>query len=328
MSKQNKISIVISAYNEEAKIRNCLQSCKWADEIIFVDNSSTDNTVNIARQFTQKIFTQKNDPFNIDLQKNFGIGKAKGDWILVLDADEIITPELKNEIFATINITPPVQEDLKYPTPLIKGAGGISPEGIIHGFFIPRKNIIFGKWIQHSGWYPDYQLRLFRSGSGKYEKKHVHEPLNIIGKTAKLNEPLIHYNYETVSQFLYKHLQIYAPNEAEELLRKGFIFDWRGAVRLPMSEFLSRYFAREGYKDGFHGLILALLMGVYHLTIFAYLWEKKKFLNFENENIVADLEEELSKSKKEINYWINKRKIEQEKNTLKKITLKIKKKIF
>lgn len=317
MNKQSKISIVISAYNEEKKLTKCLESCMWADEIIFVDNSSTDDTLKIAKQFTQKIYTQKNDPFNIDLQKNLGIEKVHGDWTLVIDADEVITMELKEEILNTINSFPP----------LLKGAGGISSEGNISGFLIPRKNIIFGKWIRHSGWYPDYQLRLFRTGSGKYEKKHVHEPLNIIGKTAKLNETLLHYNYETISQFLYKHLQIYAPNEAEDLLRKGYNFDWRGIIRMPMSEFLNRYFARDGYKDGFHGLILAILMGVYHLSIFAYLWEKKKFSDPENDNIIGGFEEELSKSKKEINYWMNKIKIDQERNSFKKFTIKIKNKL-
>lgn len=315
MNKQISLSVVISAFNEEKKIRNCLESVKWADEIIFIDNDSSDRTSEIAKEFTKKIYTQKNDPFNIDLQKNLGIEKASGNWILVLDADEIITSELKNEIIKNIN-TPP----------FIKGVRGISSDEFVSGFMIPRKNIIFGKWIQHSGWYPDYQLRLFRNGKGKYEKKHVHEPLRIQGRLEKLNEPLVHYNYEAVSQFLYKHLLIYAPNEAEELLRKGYVFDWKAAIRLPMSEFLSRYFAREGYRDGLHGLVLALLMSAYHLSIFAYIWEKKNFMENIDENINKGLDEELKKSKKEFNYWNNTIKIQEEKNSLKKFTLKIQKK--
>ncbi len=304
MTKKNTISVVISAFNEEKKIRNCLDSVKWADEIIFVDNCSTDNTKEIAREYTKKIFVQKNDPYNIDLQKNLGIEKATGNWILVLDADEVVTPELEKEIKNTLE-----------------------NQSSIDGFMIPRKNIIFGKWIQHSGWYPDYQPRLFRNGKGRYEKSHVHEPLIIQGEIKKLYEPLIHYNYETVSQFLYKHLELYAPNEAEELLRKGYIFDWKGIIRMPMSEFLSRYFAREGYRDGFHGLVLSLLMAVYHLAIFVYIWEKKKFVEMEEENIIYGLEAEIKKSKKEISYWFNTRSIEQEKNLFKKATIKIKKKL-
>ena len=305
MNKYNSLSVAISAFNEERKIRKCLESVKWADEIIFVDNSSNDNTLEIAKEYTKKIFTQKNDPFNIDLQKNLGIEKATCDWILVLDADEVVTSELKQEIKSQISTF----------------------NSQFSGFMIPRKNIIFNKWIEHSGWYPDYQLRLFRNGRGKYENKHVHEPLSVRGKLGKFNEPFIHYNYETVYQFLYKHLCVYAPNEAEDLLRKGYVFDWKGAIRLPMSEFLSRYFAREGYKDGFHGLILALLMGVYHLSIFAYLWEKKKFIDIKDENITHGLEEELKKSRKEFNYWYSSKSLETEKNLFKKTTIKIKRKL-
>jgi (heptosyl)LPS beta-1,4-glucosyltransferase len=298
-----KLSIVISAYNEQKKIRTCLESVKFADEIVFVDNSSTDKTVKIAKEYTKKIFIQPNEPTKIDLQKNLGIAKATGDWIFVLDADEQITPALAHEL-----------------KELMKS----DPTGI-NGFWIPRKNIIFDKWIQHSGWYPDHQLRLFRRGKGKYEKAHYHEPIAVSGETEKLSEHIMHNNFEHMGQFLYKSLQVYAPNEAEELLRKGYIFNYRDAIRLPVKEFLSRYFAREGYKDGFHGLMLALLMAVYHFTIFAYLWEKKKFLD--EENAAHDFDEEVKESGKEIAFWINKRKIDEEKMLLKKFGMKLKRKL-
>ena len=116
-----KLSIVISAYNEQRKIRACLDSVKFADEIIFVDNSSTDKTPKIAREYTKKVYTQPNAPTKIDLQKNLGIAKATGDWIFVLDADEQITPELTREL---------------------KNLLKTDPVGI-NGFWIPRKNIIF-----------------------------------------------------------------------------------------------------------------------------------------------------------------------------------------
>jgi len=311
MIEKNKISVVISAFNEDKKIEKCLKSIKdFADEIIFVDNGSTDDTVKIASKFTDKIFIQKNDPFNIDIQKNKGIKNASMEWVLVLDADEVLSDDLKKEI----NI-------------ILKKSFEISDPIPIDGYMIPRKNIIFGKWISHTGWYPDYQLRLFRNGLGLYDKKHVHEPLNVRGKIEKLNEHIIHYNYETVSQFLYKHFQLYAPNEAEELLKRGYKFDWKGAVRMPMSEFLSRYFARQGYKDGFHGLILSLLMGFYHLSIFIYLWEKEKFKEIKEENIILGLEEEIKKTGKEFNYWLNTGKLEEEKSMLRRTTLKLKRKL-
>ena len=119
---------------------------------------------------------------------------------------------------------------------------------------------------------------------------------------------------------------MYAPNEAEELLRKGYVFSYRDAIRLPIREFLSRYFAREGYKDGFHGLMLSLLMGVYHFIIFTYIWEKKKFIDEEKASM-RDFEDVISESGKELAYWINKGKIENEKTALKKFGLKIKRKL-
>lgn len=299
-----KVSVVISAYNEQKKIRACLESAKFADEIVFVDNSSTDKTAKIAREFTKTIYTQPNDPTNIDLQKNLGIKKATGDWIIVLDADEQISPELAEEI---------------------KGLLKNDPEGI-NGFWIPRKNIIFDKWIQHSGWYPDYQLRLFRKGKGRYEKAHYHEPIAVVGETAKLSKQLLHYNYERVGQVLYRNLQVYAPNEAEELIRKGYTFNPRDAVRLPIQEFLSRYFAREGYKDGFHGLMLAVFMAIYHFVIFAYIWEKQKFTDGGGASAEA-FEDELKESTKEIKYWVKKRQIDSEKQVLKKFGLKVKRKL-
>lgn len=309
MNSKN-LSVVISALNEENKIAKCLDSVKnLAEEIILVDNGSIDNTVKIALQYTKKIYSQVNDVYNIDLQKNLGIEKATSKWILVLDADEIVSDDLAMEIKQKLLDDSLYKEDSQ-----------------VVGYEIPRKNIIFGKWIKHSGWYPDYQLRLFRNGKGKYEKKHVHEPLSVQGKIDKLTNDLIHYNYETVSQFFYKHFLLYAPNEAEELLNKGYSFDWKGVIRLPMSEFLSRYFAREGYRDGFHGLVLALLMASYHLSIFVYLWEKKKFIEAEKVDIMSGLKEELKKTKKELNYWINTKEINNSKNLLLKTTIKFKRK--
>ena len=138
-----KISVVISAYNEEEKIEKCLNSVLWTDEVIVVDNSSTDTTAEIAKKVGALVFTQPNDPLRIDMQKNTGFKKAKNDWILSIDADEIVSPELKKEI-----------------QNLLKG------RSFKDGYFIPRKNIIFGKQIEYCGWYPDHQLRLFRNGKG------------------------------------------------------------------------------------------------------------------------------------------------------------------
>lgn len=302
----NKISAVITCFNEEKKIKDCLESVEWVDEIILVDNSSKDKTVEIAKKYTKNIFSQENDPESIDLLKNFGFSKASGDWILSLDADERVTPELRKEIESAISNQQPA----------------------INGYFVPRKNIIFGKWIEHTGWYPDFQLRLFKKGKGKFAKKHVHEMLEINGQTQNLNSNLLHYNYENVQQFLNRHINIYAPNEAENILQKGYSFNYLDAIRFPFNEFLSRFFKREGYKDGIHGLVLSLLMAFYHLVIFSLIWEKEKFKELEKENILKTTENEFKKEYKDIGFWFLNEKIKQTSNLFNKFLLKAKRKLL
>ncbi|MBU2632263.1 glycosyltransferase family 2 protein, partial [Patescibacteria group bacterium] len=255
-----KLSVVISVFNEEEKIEECLSSASFADEIILVDNGSSDKTVEKAKKFNVKIYNQENDSLRIDLQKNFGFQKATGDWILSLDADERISKELAEEI----------RQVLK------------SNQSSINGYWIPRKNIIFNKWIKHTGWYPDLQLRLFKKGKGEYIKKAVHKPLEIEGKTGELKNLLIHKRYSSLKEFIDKTINIYAPSEAERLLSEGYSVSVRDAIRFPAQEFISRFFARKGYKDGLHGLVLSILMAFYHFFIFAYLWEKSGFRKQEN----------------------------------------------
>lgn len=300
-----KLSVVIMAFNEEKKLSDCLESIKdFADEIIVVDNNSTDKTVAIAKKYTKKIYNQKNNPKILDLQKNFGFSKASGEWILSLDADEQVTPSLEHQIRAVMT-----EEDNE-----------------IVGYWIPRKNIVFGKWMQHTGWYPDFQLRLFRKGKGKYITKHVHEDLALHGKTDHLTEPLLHQNYETISQFL-KKLVVYAENEADAKLEKGYVYQWTDALEMPINEFISRFFAREGYKDGFHGLMLSLMMSMYHLVVFAHIWEKQKFVEAGSTDMLTDTERVIKKAAKNITYWFVHEKLKQTHSLPKKIVLKLQRKL-
>lgn len=292
-----KLSVVISAFNNEDKIKDCLESVKWADEIVFVDNSSTDKTLDIAKKYTSKVFVKPNNKM-LNINKNFGFSKATGDWILSLDSDERATPSLCDEI--------------KYQISKIKNND-------VNGYWIPRKNIIFGKWMQHTGWYPDHQLRLFRNGKGRFEEKHVHEMVRVEGETAYLKNDIIHYNYDTIMQFLSKMANIYAPNEAEQKIANGYIFNWRDAIRLPIEEFLSRFFAREGYKDGFHGLMLSVLMAFYHFIVFANIWEMQKFNDPTDDKFLDEVKNELDKSHEQIQFWSSKERIKQIKNPFKKI---------
>jgi len=304
----NKVSAVISAFNEEKNIARCLGSLSFADEIVIVDNSSTDKTVEIAKKYTTKIFTQKNNPSEIDLQKNFGFAKATGDWILSIDADEEVSKELAEVIKNILKAKP-------------------SSIANINGFWIPRKNFMFGKWIkENTGWYPDYQLRFFRKGKGKYESQHVHEDLFVEGETEKLKEHIIHHNYDSIEQYV-KKILIYAPNEAEEYLRGDYKFSYFDVIRFPLNDFMAWFFARKGYKDGFHGLVLALMQAFYHFLVFAFIWEKQGFKEYDKEDFLKDTEEEFKRAGKEILFWTTKEKLESLRNPLKRNLQKISNKL-
>ena len=298
MRKKVLLSAVVSVFNGEKELDECLKSLSFADEIIVVNNSSTDNTNDIARKYTDKIFLKVNNPM-LNINKNFGFSKATGEWILYLDADERVTEGLEEEI-----------------------KGTIKEESGADGYWIPRKNIIFGKWIEHTGWYPDHQLRLFRNGKGRFAEKHVHEMVKVNGKIEYLKNNLIHYSYPTIARFLSK-LNIYVTNEAEQLIEGGYQLKWRDALSFPAKEFLSRFFAREGYKDGFHGLILSMLMAFYHLLIIAIVWEKKGFEQIDKENFNEEIKAEAKKYYKDLFFWINNEKLKAIKNPLGRVVHKI-----
>lgn len=291
------LSVVISAYNEEKMLEDCLRSVKdIASEIIVIDNSSTDNTAQIAKKFTQKVFTRENN-LMLNINKNYGISKATKDYILILDADERITDELAKEIKQLL-----------------------SSEVEHEGFSMPRKNIIFGKWIEHTGWYPDRQLRLFENGKGKFAEKHVHEMINIDGSVGELKEAIYHINYTSISQFLDKMIRVYTISEAENLLKSGYTPKASDAIVHPSREFLKRFFAEKGYKDGSHGFYLSLLMAFYHLIVFLRVWEAKSYPD--EKNVLRAFVNANKDFSKENRYWINFVKNDNEKNVIKKITRK------
>lgn len=313
----NKLSVVISAFNEEKKIEDCLKSVSdLADEIIFVDNTSTDKTLDIAKKYSPKVFTRKNN-LMLNINKNFGFTKATGEWILNLDADERVTPKLAKEIKGAIIDT---SGDSSQAAP--------QNDNVINGYWIPRKNIIFGKWIRSEMWWPDYQLRLFRKDKGKFPEKHVHEKIKVEGETSKLSHPLIHENYTSVSQFLYKMDKIYTENEVKRIKSSGVNLEWIDAIRLPLNDFLKTFFAQKGYKDGLHGLVLSLLQAFYAEIIFVKIWEKNGFKEENPVNFLFLLQKEVKKLQKEFKYWLLTSAITESRDPLKKLFYRITRKFF
>jgi glycosyltransferase involved in cell wall biosynthesis len=301
---KSTISVVISAYNEGKKLERCLSAITWADEIIVVDNESTDNTKEIAKKYTKKVYSKPNN-LMLNKNKNFGFTKATSSWILNLDADEVVTEELHNEIIKTIEI---YESDMS-----------------IDGFWIARKNIIFGKWITHGFWSPDRQLRLFRRGKGKFPGRYIHEYIKVEGASLELAEPCIHYNYETISQYMTK-LERCTTSEAAEYMADGYVFKWTDAIRFPAQDFIKVYFSQQAYKDGLHGLVLSMLQAFYSFVTFTKLWEKQSFI--EVDVTKKDLQREAKRAQAELIYWRLTAQIAEEKNPLTVLGLRLRRKLI
>ena len=244
-----KISVLIITLNEEINIRRCLDSVKWADEIIVIDSESSDQTVKIAKKYTKKIFVRKWEGFAAT--KNFGIQQTNGEWLLCMDADEELTAEAAEEIRKVIS----------------------SPEA--DGYYIPRKANFLGRWIYHSGWYPGYVLRLIRKKYAHFQETQVHECLNRPEKIARLKNPLLHYTDPNVKHYFTK-LNNYTSLAAEDLFNRGEQIRFVDLVIRPLYIYIKMYMLKAGFLDGFHGFVLAVFSGFYVFVKYAKLWEIQK----------------------------------------------------
>lgn len=279
-----KVSVVINTYNEEENIARCLQSVMWAQEIIVCDMYSEDKTVEIAKKMGAKVVFHKKVDY-VEPVRNFAISKAQGAWILILDPDEEISESLTDRL-KQIALK---MEQIDYVR-------------------IPRKNIIFNKWMKASGWWPDLNVRFFKKGSVKW-KRDIHRPPQVQGVGIDL-EPyekwaIIHHNYQTISQFL-ERMNRYTSVEAEQLTGEGYKFDWKDLLRKPLDEFLSRFFANKGFEDGIHGLALGLLQAFSFLIVYLKVWQLQGFKESTVE--VGEIEEEQKNAGYAMNYWIKQAK--------------------
>ncbi|MEK7127483.1 MAG: glycosyltransferase family 2 protein [Patescibacteria group bacterium] len=282
-----KISVAITSFNEEKNIERCLKSVKdIADEIIIVDEKSTDNTVKIAKKYTDKIFLVDHDPM-FHKHKQLALDKCTNEWILQIDCDEELSPELIEEI-----------NNLDFTAEAYK---------------IPRKSLIFGKWFEHTGWYPDYQVKLVKKGA-YYPCKSLHEDMVVDGEIKILTNDLLHYNYASVEQFI-DRMNKYTTDDAE-FINKPVV--WTDAIKFPVDEFLKRFFFWEGYKDGLHGLVLSLLKAADREIVFAKLWERQGHPELVSGSILKLFYQEVKKSTRDYNYW----KMVIEQNPMKKLILR------
>jgi glycosyltransferase involved in cell wall biosynthesis len=245
-TSMSEISVIVITYNEQKNIRKCLSSIDWADEIVVVDSGSTDDTKRIASEFTRKVLDIKWEGFG--MAKDFARDQATCQWILSLDADEVVTEDLKEEIQRVI----------------------ASPEAV-NGYHIPRRSNFLGRWIEHGGWYPDYVLRLFRKDKARFTHSAVHERVEVDGEKGHLNNALMHHTDPNFDHYLGK-LNRYTSLAAEELFKKGKRAKVWDVIFRPLAVFLKMYLAKRGFLDGFLGFILAVSSAFHVFSKYVKLW--------------------------------------------------------
>ncbi len=226
-----KLSAIIITKNEEANIERCLRSVSWVDEIVIVDTESTDSTLEIARNFDARVYRPEWKGFGP--AKQYALDKATGEWVLSIDADEEVSFTLKNEIRQLLESEPECC-----------------------GYYIPRKTRFLDRWILHSGWYPDYVLRLFKKSSGRFTLALVHEKVEVTGPTGRLHNPLMHYSYPTLEDYMHK-LDHYSTLGAREMFEAGKRFHGYHLIVKPIMAFIKKLIFKKGWRDGWEGFMIA-----------------------------------------------------------------------
>jgi glycosyltransferase involved in cell wall biosynthesis len=249
------LSIAIITKNEAENLPRTLASVRWADEIVIVDSGSTDGTAVIAREFGAEFFTEAWKGFGA--QKNSAIAKCTSDWILALDADEEVSPQLAEEIRALLTGHP--QSD---------------------SYLLPRRNFFLGRWLRHGGYYPDPKLRLFRRGAAQFEERAVHETIRPTRSAGRLHGDLLHHAYPTLDSYI-EHMNRYSALGATQVLARGktsrsvFAFCWN-VILVPIATFKYNYFLRLGFLDGREGLLQHLYHSAYVSWKYAKAWERQR----------------------------------------------------
>jgi len=245
-----KISVIVIAFNEESRIGDCLESVKWADEIIVVDTGSTDGTVDICRQYTDKIYNS--EWLGFGPLKNFAVSKTVGEWVLNIDADERVSPDLRGEITD------------------VSGESGFAAYSIpFHNFFMKRR-------LRFGGLGCEKHIRLFRKSEANFGNENVHEAVEVNGKTGKLKGHIEHRSYRDLEAY-FKKFNIYTSLIADEKFKKGKKFPISAFFRIPY-EFAVRYFCKLGFLDGVPGFIYASISAFYAGVKYFKLYELREVL--------------------------------------------------
>ncbi len=248
--REVKISASIIVFNEEDNIADLCETVAWADEIVIVDSASTDRTAKIARSYTDRVFDHEFKGYKDKHQ--FADAHTTGDWILWIDADERVTPELREAI---LELKTKPDSDL--------------PDG----FLISRKTWYMGRWIRHSGWYPDYQMRLYRKSASFWDGVSPHETARVNGRIDKLSGEFLHNTKRDLAEHN-RVLNSYTSLAAEYMAGEGRTAGAASLVIGALSGFFRSYIAKQGFRDGIQGLIIAMFTGYSVFLKYAKLWEK------------------------------------------------------
>jgi len=247
--KRPGLAVVVITLNEERNLGGCLESVQWADEIVVVDAQSTDRTVEIARQYTDKVFVRPWPGFGP--QKNFAMDQTNAEWVLIVDADERVIPLLQEEILELMRTGQP-------------------PD--VAGFEIPRRNYFYGRWITGGGIYPDYQLRLIRRSAGRYDEVLLHERLQLKGSILRLRSPLDHHSVPSIRDHVRKMAQYTTLGGLEKLKTRSRVTPLEVAGN-HLGTIFKTYVLRGGFRDGVRGIIVALFAGMHTFVKYAKTWE-------------------------------------------------------
>jgi glycosyltransferase involved in cell wall biosynthesis len=244
VDRDRLLTAAVLARDEAGIIERCLAALAWADErLVVVDAATTDDTAARAAALGARVVTRRLESFAA--QRNAALELTDAAWVLFVDADEVVTPALAAEV-----------------------QRAVASAGEVVGFWIPRRNLICGRWVRHAGWYPDEQLRLLRRGRAQYDAdKLVHEVVQLDGPAGHLREPLVHYNYADLAQFRRKQAR-YAELEVETLAAQGVRPRPYTPFLQPLREFRRRYVTLEGYKEGLLGLQLCGLLAWSTFTVY------------------------------------------------------------